>query len=79
LFCYIAANDHWLMFMLLSLGVDLITGVTCDALYEWSDKTDSEWEFKKNQSSETFHVSIVVLPSSLLTALIKTYLAADVG
>jgi hypothetical protein len=39
----------------------LISGVTCDAPYEWSDKTDSEWEFKKNQSSESFHVSIVTL------------------
>ncbi|GJM86589.1 hypothetical protein PR202_ga02460 [Eleusine coracana subsp. coracana] len=38
------------------VGVDLISGVTCDAPYEWSDKTDSEWEFKKSQSSESFHV-----------------------
>ncbi|PAN07830.1 hypothetical protein PAHAL_1G366200 [Panicum hallii] len=38
------------------VGVDLISGVTCDAPYEWSDKTDSEWEFKKDQSSATFHV-----------------------
>jgi hypothetical protein len=36
----------------------LISGVTCDAPYEWLDKTDSEWEFKRDQSSETFHVSI---------------------
>ncbi|KAG8072059.1 hypothetical protein GUJ93_ZPchr0006g46397 [Zizania palustris] len=38
------------------IGVDLISGVTCDAPYEWSDKTDSEWEFKKGQSTESFHV-----------------------
>ncbi|KAF2946683.1 hypothetical protein DAI22_02g304100 [Oryza sativa Japonica Group] len=38
------------------VGVDLISGVTCDAPYEWSDKTDSEWEFKKGQSTESFHV-----------------------
>ena len=41
--------------------MDLISGVTCDAPYEWSDKTDSEWEFKRDQSSETFHVSIDTL------------------
>lgn len=38
------------------VGVDLISGVTCDAPYEWSDKTDSEWVFNKDQSSATFHV-----------------------
>lgn len=41
--------------------MDLISGVTCDAPYVWSDKTDSEWEFKGDQSSETFHVSIDTL------------------
>jgi hypothetical protein len=57
----------------------LISGVTCDAPYEWSDRTDSEWEFKKNQSSETFHVSIGVLPGSLPPCTIKIYLGTDVG
>ncbi|KAJ1273065.1 hypothetical protein BS78_06G251500 [Paspalum vaginatum] len=38
------------------VGVDLISGVTCDAPYEWSDKTDSKWEFKRDQSDGTFHV-----------------------
>ncbi|KAF3790910.1 Carbamoyl-phosphate synthase small chain [Nymphaea thermarum] len=39
------------------VGVDLITGVTCDAPYEWVEKTDAEWEFSKDPSySEEFHV-----------------------
>lgn len=44
--------------MCCSAGVDLISDVSCDAPYEWLDKTDSEWDFKKKQSSESFHVSI---------------------
>jgi carbamoyl-phosphate synthase small subunit len=39
-------------------GVDLISEVSCDAPYEWLDKTGSGWEFNDKQSSETFHVSI---------------------
>lgn len=39
------------------VGVDLISGVSCDAPYEWSDKTDSEWEFKRDQhSADAYHV-----------------------
>jgi hypothetical protein len=41
-----------------SSGVDLISDVSCDAPYEWVDKTGSGWEFNNKQSSETFHVSI---------------------
>ncbi|KAF7058229.1 hypothetical protein CFC21_065334 [Triticum aestivum] len=40
------------------VGVDLISDVTCDAPYEWVDKTGSGWEFNDNQSSETFHVVV---------------------
>lgn len=35
---------------ILSLGVDLISGVTCDAPYEWVDKTNSDWEFNSGGS-----------------------------
>ncbi|OAY67375.1 Carbamoyl-phosphate synthase small chain, chloroplastic [Ananas comosus] len=39
------------------VGVDLISGVSCDAPYEWTDKTDPEWEFQKNQIfGENLHV-----------------------
>nr|CAD1835619.1 unnamed protein product [Ananas comosus var. bracteatus] len=39
------------------LSVDLISGVSCDAPYEWTNKTDPEWEFQKNQSfGENLHV-----------------------
>ncbi|XP_017248070.1 carbamoyl phosphate synthase small chain, chloroplastic isoform X1 [Daucus carota subsp. sativus] len=39
------------------VGVDLISGVTCKAPYEWVDKTDKEWDFNSNQrEKETFHV-----------------------
>ncbi|OAY84718.1 Carbamoyl-phosphate synthase small chain, chloroplastic, partial [Ananas comosus] len=39
------------------VGVDLISGVSCDAPYEWTNKTDLEWEFQKNQSfGENLHV-----------------------
>lgn len=75
LFGNITANDLRMMFTLLRLGcaggnfvvniiyagVDLISGVTCDAPYEWPDKTDSEWEFKTDQTSGAFHVSIGTL------------------
>lgn len=48
-----------------SAGVDLISDVTCDAPYEWLDKTGSGWEFNDNQSSETFHVSITYVFSGI--------------
>ncbi|KAK9129268.1 hypothetical protein Sjap_009755 [Stephania japonica] len=39
------------------VGVDLISGVSCKAPYEWVDTTDSEWEFKKNERDrKRFHV-----------------------
>lgn len=39
------------------VGVDLISGVTCKAPYEWVDKTNSEWEFNyKGRDGEAFHV-----------------------
>jgi hypothetical protein len=57
----------------------LISGVTCDAPYEWSDKTDSEWEFKKDQSSATFHVSIGTLSVFLFFCTFKIYPAPDIG
>ncbi|XP_057804299.1 carbamoyl-phosphate synthase small chain, chloroplastic-like [Salvia miltiorrhiza] len=39
------------------VGVDLISGVSCEAPYEWVDKTGSEWEFNSNgRNQETFHV-----------------------
>ena len=44
-----------------SAGVDLISGVTCKAPYEWVDKTDKEWDFNSNQrEKETFHVSFLM-------------------
>ncbi|KAK9285195.1 hypothetical protein L1049_024383 [Liquidambar formosana] len=39
------------------VGVDLISGVSCNAPYEWVDKTGSEWDFNSNGSDgEDFHV-----------------------
>ncbi|KAI3897229.1 hypothetical protein MKX03_032420 [Papaver bracteatum] len=39
------------------VGVDLISGVTCNAPYEWVDKTGSEWEFNTSDSvGKRFHV-----------------------
>ncbi|KAK1313902.1 Carbamoyl-phosphate synthase small chain [Acorus calamus] len=39
------------------VGVDLISGVSCEAPYEWAEKTNSEWEFNKDViSGEKFHV-----------------------
>ncbi|KAL5731735.1 carbamoyl-phosphate synthase (glutamine-hydrolyzing) [Ranunculus cassubicifolius] len=39
------------------VGVDLISGVSCTAPYEWVDKTDSNWEFdNKTNDSKTLHV-----------------------
>lgn len=40
------------------LGVDLISGISCEAPYKWSEKTDTEWEFKTGSDHrEEFHVS----------------------
>lgn len=38
------------------VGVDLISGVSCDAPYVWADETDTEWEFNGLKHGETFHV-----------------------
>lgn len=42
------------------VGVDLISGVSCNSPYEWSDTTHSEWEFSNGRNDrghgETFHV-----------------------
>ncbi|KAJ0963646.1 hypothetical protein J5N97_028768 [Dioscorea zingiberensis] len=39
------------------VGVDLITGVSCDAPHEWAEKTNTAWEFNKEcNHSENFHV-----------------------
>lgn len=39
------------------VGVDLISGVSCKAPFEWVDKTDSAWEFGPNGSiAKNFHV-----------------------
>ncbi|XP_058095070.1 carbamoyl-phosphate synthase small chain, chloroplastic isoform X2 [Magnolia sinica] len=39
------------------VGVDLISGVSCNAPYEWVDKTDSAWEFSKDRNHfVNFHV-----------------------
>ncbi|KAK4416774.1 Carbamoyl-phosphate synthase small chain, chloroplastic [Sesamum alatum] len=39
------------------VGVDLISGVTCKAPYEWVDRTGSEWDFNSNRrNEETFKV-----------------------
>ncbi|CAA6671888.1 unnamed protein product [Spirodela intermedia] len=39
------------------VGVDLITGVSCDNPYEWTEKTDPEWEFNEAQNlAEKLHV-----------------------
>ncbi|KAJ9703986.1 hypothetical protein PVL29_005320 [Vitis rotundifolia] len=39
------------------VGVDLISGVSCNSPYEWVDKTGSEWDFNSNErAGETFRV-----------------------
>ncbi|KAI3932713.1 hypothetical protein MKW98_012684 [Papaver atlanticum] len=39
------------------VGVDLISGVSCSAPYEWVDKTGSEWEFNTASGvGKRFHV-----------------------
>ncbi|XP_042476343.1 carbamoyl-phosphate synthase small chain, chloroplastic-like isoform X4 [Macadamia integrifolia] len=39
------------------VGVDLISGVSCNAPYEWLKKTDPEWEFITNgRAGENLHV-----------------------
>lgn len=39
------------------VGVDLISGVSCQAPFEWVNKTDDDWEFNTNgKPGETFKV-----------------------
>ncbi|KAL1144691.1 hypothetical protein V6Z11_A11G248600 [Gossypium hirsutum] len=39
------------------VGIDLISGVTCNASYEWVDKTKSDWDFNSNgRDQETYRV-----------------------
>lgn len=39
------------------VGVDLISGVSCQVPYEWVDKTGNDWEFNTNgRPGETFKV-----------------------
>ncbi|XVE83300.1 hypothetical protein DITRI_Ditri16bG0077600 [Diplodiscus trichospermus] len=39
------------------VGIDLISGVTCNAPYEWVDRTKSEWDFNSNgRHQETYRV-----------------------
>lgn len=39
------------------VGVDLISGITCEAPYKWSEKTEPQWEFKTgSDDGEEFHV-----------------------
>jgi len=39
------------------VGVDLISGVSCQTPFEWIDKTKSDWDFNSNwRDGETFHV-----------------------
>ena len=39
-------------------GIDLISGVSCQTVHEWVDKTKQEWDFSSGESGETFHVSV---------------------
>ncbi|KAJ6711931.1 CARBAMOYLTRANSFERASE FAMILY MEMBER [Salix purpurea] len=38
------------------VGIDLISGVTCTAPYEWVDKTDPEWDFNCEGRGDIYHV-----------------------
>uniref|UniRef100_A0A2P2L370 carbamoyl-phosphate synthase (glutamine-hydrolyzing) n=1 Tax=Rhizophora mucronata TaxID=61149 RepID=A0A2P2L370_RHIMU len=38
------------------IGVDLISGVSCSAPYEWVDATKAEWDFNCNRRGEVYHV-----------------------
>nr|CAD1820946.1 unnamed protein product [Ananas comosus var. bracteatus] len=49
------------------VGVDLISGVSCDAPYEWTDKTDPEWEFQKNQ------ILLMILESNKYLEALASY------
>ncbi|KAJ6308603.1 hypothetical protein OIU76_018231 [Salix suchowensis] len=39
------------------VGIDLISGVTCTAPYEWVDKTDPEWDFNCEGRGDIYHVT----------------------
>ncbi|KAJ6347916.1 hypothetical protein OIU76_004414 [Salix suchowensis] len=38
------------------VGIDLISGVSCTAPYEWADKTDPEWDFNCEGRGKIYHV-----------------------
>ncbi|XP_027932886.1 carbamoyl-phosphate synthase small chain, chloroplastic-like [Vigna unguiculata] len=38
------------------VGIDLISGLSCQTVHEWVDKTKQEWDFSSGGSGETFHV-----------------------
>lgn len=60
-------NTVSLNFWVPCAGVDLISGVTCQAPYQWVDKTDDNWEFNTDgEYAETFnvHYSLNILLSN---------------
>ncbi|CAN6542432.1 unnamed protein product [Malus baccata var. baccata] len=63
------------------VGVDLISGVTCKAPYEWVDKTNSEWEFNyKGRDGEAFHNhNYAVDPASLPEGVEVTHVNLNDG
>ncbi|KAL3021026.1 hypothetical protein AAZX31_05G176000 [Glycine max] len=38
------------------VGIDLISGVSCQSVHEWVDTTKQEWDFSSKGHGETFHV-----------------------
>jgi len=49
-----SSHFYWFNFP----GIDLISGVSCTAPYEWVDKTDLEWDFNCEGRGEIYHVSM---------------------
>ncbi|XP_074285871.1 carbamoyl phosphate synthase small chain, chloroplastic-like [Silene latifolia] len=43
------------------VGVDLISGVTCQAPYQWVDKTDDNWEFNIDVDMENLSMSLLMI------------------
>ncbi|XVF14972.1 hypothetical protein REPUB_Repub09cG0107600 [Reevesia pubescens] len=63
------------------VGIDLISGVTCNAPYEWVDKTKSEWDFNTNgRDWETYRVKLSNSTASYgckITVVPSTWPAAE--
>ncbi|QCD84798.1 carbamoyl-phosphate synthase small subunit [Vigna unguiculata] len=38
------------------VGIDVISGVSCQTVHEWVEKTKQEWDFSSGGRGETFHV-----------------------